>query len=152
MNRSPVVPAAAILVAVVLAACATTSGVSSSRYLSAEDLAQTDHETVYQLLKSHGKVGFTVVSGRELMYIDDRGFMSLTQGSDARGSQGAMRQGRLEALLIVNEQEVGDPVPFLRDMQVSSVKRLQILRPQETSARYGGDGRQGAVVVFTQGE
>jgi len=111
--------------------------------LTAADLAAVRGQfaTVYDFLKAHGRADFTDLGGRshEILTVWGRGRRSLSTDNP------------IGALLYVDEEEVPNPVPLLRQMPMERVERLQILRASETSSRFGGDGRQGAVAIWTRG-
>lgn len=121
-----------------LGGCASgggSGGVLSDTDLTTEELATVQHRTVYDFLRAHSRARFVSVNGNEQLTVYNRGTL--------RGPDGA--------LLIVDEREVrGNVTQVLRQMRLSRVASLKILRPTETSARYGGGGRVGAVVIVTK--
>lgn len=123
-------------------ACATAGGSTlSSTMLNSQDLADVSDqfETVYDFLKAHSRATFSTSGGQthEILTVYGRGTRSLSMAASGG------------ALLYVNDDEVPNAVPFLRGMRMSEVQRLQILRPSEASSRFGGDGRRGAVAIWT---
>lgn len=111
--------------------------------LTTQDLSAVrgQYDTVYDFLKAHGRADFTDLGGRsyEILTVWGRGRMSLSVDNP------------LGALLYVDEEEVPNPVPLLRQMPLDRVERMRILRPSEASSRFGGDGRRGAVAIWTRG-
>lgn len=110
--------------------------------LSAEDMERYSDLTVYEFLRRHTKVSFSSrQGGNEAMYTYSYGgSSSLAQGGDR------------PSVLLVNEQRALNPVQELRAMPLEQVHRLQILKATEYSARYGGSGRRGAVLITTRAE
>lgn len=137
MNRWPLL--GALLLAVGLAAGCASGGSStlSQTSLSADELATMEYQTVYDFLRAHSRVRFQSRGGQE--------FMTVYGG-------GALRMNvQTGAILIVDNQEVRGDVPqTLRQLPLSRVASLRILRATEASTRYGGDGQEGAVVIETK--
>lgn len=127
-----------------LGACASVGGkqVMMSTQLTAADLEPYRDLTVYQFLRRHNRVSFfdRQAAGEVMYTFSYGGASSLTQG------------GMRPAALRVNGQEVLSPVDELRTLSVREVARLEILRPSGYSARYGGEGRRGAVLITLRGE
>ena len=126
------------------AACATTGGsLLSTTDLSRQELqsASDQFQSVYEYLRAHSRVSFVTSGGQtdEIMFVYGRGQRSLSYAAEGG------------AYLYVNNDEVPDPVPILRSTPMSEVETLQILRASETSARFGGAGRRGSVVITTVG-
>lgn len=133
----------AALLAGVTAACVSgSSGVLARTEMTTEDLSAVrgQYNTVYDFLKAHGRADFTDLGGRshEILTVWGRGRRSLRVDNP------------LGALLYVDEEEVPNPVPLLRQMSMDDVARMRILRPSEASSRFGGDGRRGAVAIWTR--
>ena len=161
---------AAIAVAFTGACASGGSSVLSKTTLTAEDLATANYATVYDLLRAHNRARIVSFQGDEYLTVYNRGGNIRSgqvsggdfdptvgpggdPGSGASTISGtAPAEGGGEALLIVNDNEVqGNVTQILQQMDLSQVDELRILRPSETSARYGGDGRVGAVVIVTKG-
>lgn len=139
------VTAVAVLLAAGAAGCVSSGGgVMADTDLTTQDLTSVrgQFNTVYDFLKAHGRADFTDLGGRshEILTVWGRGRRSLSSDN------------ALGALLYVDEEEVPNPVPFLRQMPMERVERLRILRPSETSSRFGGDGRRGSVAIWTTGD
>lgn len=133
----------ALILAGTAGACVATGGTTlSATDLSSRDLAtaREQYETVYDFLKAHSRADFTDLGGRshEILTVWGRGRRSLS------------RDNPIGALLYVDGDEVPNPTPLLRQMRMERVERLQILRPTEASSRFGGDGRRGAVAIWTR--
>lgn len=142
--RRRVVAALAVVLAAGSAGCVSGGGgVLSDTDLTTRDLSTVrgQFNTVYDFLKAHGRADFTDLGGRshEILTVWGRGRRSLSTDSP------------LGALLYVDEEEVPNPVPLLRQMPMERVERLRVLRPSEASSRFGGDGRRGAVAIWTRG-
>lgn len=155
------------------AACASGgSSVLSQTDLTGEQLAEVQYETAYDFLRAHNRARIIARQGDELLTVFSRGgdirsgqvsgrasggsesFGAPATGSQAATIDGAVPEGGLEeALLYVNDNQVrGNVTQILRDIPLSEVASLRILRPSETSARYGGDGRVGAVLIIMKGD
>lgn len=152
----------ALLTAILGAACATGgSAVLSRTELTAEQLAATGYETVYDLLKAHNRARIVTVRGDEFLLVYSRGG-DIRSGVVTVGGGGTEGQAREitgtaaartggEALLFVNDRQVfGNVTRMLQQIPVSRVASLEILRPTQTSARYGGSGFVGSVVIWTR--
>lgn len=161
----------ALFSAAVLGACASGgSGVLTSTDLTAEQLADAQYETVYDFLRAHNHARIITVRGDEFLKVYSRGgdIRSADIGSgdfdpsnrspgsgesaapEVTGTADAPGGG--EALLIIDEKEVtGNVTQILQGISMSDVQSLKILRPSQTSARYGGDGRVGSVVIEMKG-
>lgn len=156
----------ALLGAAFLGACASGgSSVLSSTNLTSEDLATADYETVYDLMRAHNRVRLISIGGDEYLSVYARGGnirsgqvsteeatmgtgMGDTGGGGSQISGTAPGEPFQESLLIMEDREVqGNVTQILRSIPLSQVETLDILRPSETSARYGGDGRVGALVI-----
>lgn len=137
-----VLAAAALLLTGGASACVSGGTALSSPDLGPADLAEVRGRfaTVYDFLKAHSRADFTDLGGRshEILTVWGRGRRSLS------------RDNPIGALLYVDGEEVPNPVPLLRQTSLDRVERLQILRPSETSSRFGGDGRRGAVAIWTE--
>lgn len=134
----------AALIFLGLGACASVGGkqVMMSTELTAADLEPYRDLTVYEFLRRHNRVSFfDRQTAGEVMY-------TFTYGGAGSLSQGGVQP----AALRVNDHEVLSPVDELRAMSMREVARLEILRPTEYSARYGGEGRRGAVLITLRGE
>ncbi|MFB6240791.1 MAG: hypothetical protein ABEJ46_04415, partial [Gemmatimonadota bacterium] len=126
-----------------LAGCASAGGTTlSNTMLDSQDLADVSDqfETVYDFLKAHSQATISTFGGQthEILTVYGRGRRSLTMPMSAG------------ALLYVNDDRVPNAVPYLKDLRMSEVERLLILRPSEASSRFGGDGRRGAVAIWTK--
>lgn len=165
--------AAVVLTAAFGAACASGgSSVLSQTDLTAEQLAEVQYETAYDFLRAHNRARIVSVQGDEILTVYSRGGNirsgRVTAGEPDQGcrgigcggeSQAARIEGAVppeeggEALLYVNDNQVrGNVTQILRDIPMSEVASLRILRPSDTSARYGGDGRVGAVLIVMKGD
>lgn len=160
---------AAIAVAFTGACASGGSSVLSQTTLTADDLATANYASVYDLLRAHNRARIVSFQGDEYLAVYDRGGNVRTgevgttadpdcRGMGCTGSQAprvtgtGTAEGGGEALLIVDDNEVqGNVTQILQQMDLSQVAELRILRPSETSARYGGDGRVGSVVIRTKG-
>jgi hypothetical protein len=162
----------ALIGAAFVGACASGgSSVLSSTSLTAEDLATANYETVYDLMRAHNRVRLISIGGDEYLSVYARGG-NIRSGQVSRGDAGfgqgvgadtesqsagisgtAPGESFQESLLIMEDREVqGNVTQILRSIRLSDVETLDILRPSETSARYGGDGRVGALVITMKGE
>lgn len=159
---------AAIAVAFAGACASGGSSVLSKTTLTADDLATANYGSVYDFLRAHNRARIVSFQGDEYLTVYSRGGnvrSGQVSGGDFDPSGGvgsagsaapqmsgtAPAEGGGEALLIVNDNEVqGNTTQILQQMDLSQVAELRILRPSETSARYGGDGRVGSVVIVTK--
>lgn len=129
-----------LAVGLLVLGCVTGTTLLSATRLTSGDLAGARYGSLYQFLRAHNKAHFwNPAGGQEILTVYGRGATSLTEGR------------RVGARLYVDEEEIPEPVPRLHQLPLSEIERLLILRPAEASARYGGEGRTGAVVVFTKG-
>lgn len=135
--------AAALLVVAGTAGCATSGPSFTDTSLSSTEIRelQDRYSSTYDYLQAHGRVAFAEAgrTGDEVMLVYERGRSSITM------------PGSREGALYVDNQEIPDPIPYLRDLPLSRVESLRILRASEASARHGGDGRTGAVSITTRG-
>lgn len=133
------------LLGVFLAACASGSGGGGSlsgSVLTQEDLAESNQDNLYDLLKNHPSLEFTrdAQSGGEVVVLGNRG-----GGRD-------FLTGAPEPMLLVMDgtrMETGIPT-VLRDLELSSVDRVEILRPGQAGSRYGSGSQNGVLVVETR--
>lgn len=126
-------PRLAVLTALVLVlgACASSgSGVLSETRVTADQLAQTSFETVYDFIRAHSRSNIVSRQGREYITV--------------------YRAGAGPAMVYVDGREVRNPVALLRQMALSRVASIELLRPAEVSSRFGGSGRVGAVAIRTK--
>lgn len=134
---------AIILILAATAGCAS-GGVSftDTTFQGAEvrDLEE-QFSTAFEFLRAHGRVNFAPLGrqGDEVMLVYERGRSSISS------------PGTREGALIVDNRRVPDPIPYLRELRMSQVESIRILRASEASARHGGDGRTGAVSITTRG-
>lgn len=121
-----------------------SSGGSRARILASEiirgeELLDLPEMSVYDLLRQHQLLKFDRISGvGEVVMLQS---VTLT-------SWGAARFQGLEVR--VNERREADGVNTLREMSIDDVTRIEILSRTEASARYGGDGYVGALVITTR--
>ena len=97
--------------------------------------------TAFEFLRAHGRVSFAPLGrqGDDVMLVYERGRSSINS------------PGTREGTLFVDNRRVPDPIPYLRELSMSQVESIRILRASEASARHGGDGRTGAVSITTRG-
>lgn len=174
MRRLPdlLTTAAAVAVAAVGLACAATGGATSSTDLLAQDLAGLQYESLFELLEQHNKVRVATGTGSYALAVRVRtqgemgsgggrgeglnpegGFPEEGGGGGGEASNAtAIGQGNyVAAKLYVDGSEEGNAVTRLREIDLDSIERLQILRPTEASSRLGGSGDFGAVAVTLKG-
>lgn len=135
--------AAALLVVAGASACATSGPSFTDTSLGSAEIRdlQDRYSSTYDFLRAHGRVSFAEAgrTGDEVMLVYERGRTSINMPGSRQGA------------LYVDNQEIPDPIPYLRDLPLSQVESIRILRASEASARHGGDGRTGAVSITTRG-
>lgn len=142
--RRPIASAILPLLALLLAGCASAGGRSGSggsgSVLTQEELAATSQDNLYDVLKNHPSLEMVRASGgREMVVLGDRG-----SGRD-------VLTGAPEPMLLVLDgvrMERGLP-DVLRDLELSAVQRVEILRPGQAGSRYGAGSQHGVLVVET---
>lgn len=113
----------------------------SSSVLTHEDLAASNQNSLYDVLKDHPSL--EIVRGRtgqEVVVLSNRG-----SGRD-------FLTGAPEPMLLVLDgvrMEEGIPA-VLRDLELDSVRRVEILRPAQAGSRYGTGSQHGVLVVETR--
>ncbi|MYA32064.1 MAG: hypothetical protein F4164_07305 [Gemmatimonadales bacterium] len=121
-----------------LSAGGSRARILGSEVIRGEDLLDLPEMSVYDLLRQHQLLKFDRVSGvGEVVMLQS---VTLT-------SWGSSRFQGLEVR--VNERREADGVNTLREMSIDDVSRIEILSRTEASARYGGDGYVGALVITT---
>lgn len=141
MRSSLIVLAAAA--ALVPAACASTGGsssVSSSRDITAEQLAEASHDNLYDYLRDHPRleIAYNRETGEDELRIRGR-------GGDARSLYG----GYAGVLVVVNGTRTPDPLSALRTIQLDEVTRVRILYASEAGAAYGTGSSNGVIEITT---
>lgn len=144
IGTAPWAWAAAVLFLVAgTSSCATAGPSFTDTSLSSAEIRELDerYSSAYDFLQAHGRVTFAESgrTGDEVMLVYERGRGSINM------------PGSREGALYVDNREIPDPIPYLRDLSLTRVETLRILRASETSARHGGDGRTGAVSITTRG-
>lgn len=144
IGTAPWAWAAAVLFLVAgMSSCATAGPSFTDTSLSSAEIRELDerYSSAYDFLQAHGRVIFAESgrTGDEVMLVYERGRGSINM------------PGSREGALYVDNREIPDPIPYLRDLSLTRVETLRILRASETSARHGGDGRTGAVSITTRG-
>ncbi len=144
MRRSPSLAALPLLV-LLLAGCASAAGRGggglSDTVLTQEELAGVSQDNLYDVLKNHPSLEMVRGStGEEVVVLGDRG-----SGRD-------FLTGAPEPMIMVLDgvrMERGIP-DILRDLELSSVQRVEILRPGQAGSRYGMGSQHGVLVVETR--
>ncbi len=109
----------------------------SSELIREADLLHLPEMSVYELLRNHQLLRFDRVTGGEVVLL-----ASATSSTNA---------GRLlPAQFRINERATPDGVSAIRGMSIDEIRRIEILSRGEASARYGGDGWVGAIVITTR--
>lgn len=166
--------AALALLAVGGLACASTGSLSSNRY-SADALAEMQFESTYEFLDAHNDVRVAESASEVPLAVRTRrsgnmespsigpdtasggGPGDLGGGGGNEGASGPPGQrsigasGYTPALLYVDGSEVAGPRSRLREIPLDQIESIQILRPSEASARFGGSGNTGAVAIELKG-
>lgn len=132
------------LFVLLLAGCASAGGRGGTgptgSVMTQEELAATGQDNLYDVLKNHPSLEMVRSStGGEVVVLGDRG-----SGRD-------FFTGAPEPMLLVLDgvrMESGIP-DVLRDLEVSSVRRVEILRPGQAGSRYGMGSQHGVLVVET---
>lgn len=135
--------ALSLLSAFLLAGCASASGggaSTSGTVLTREDLAQSDHDNLYDVLKYHYALEEVRPGGNP--------FLSLSTRSDGVDSSTGER---LPVLLVLDGARMtAGGHDALTDLRPDAVQRVQILRPSEAGVEYGTGRHSGVVVVETR--
>lgn len=122
-----------------LAGGGSRSRILGSEVIRAEDLVDLPEMSVYELLRQHSLLKFDRVSTLGEVIL-------LT--SVTLSSWGSFREQVMEVR--INERREGDGVNAIRELSIDEVSRIEILTRTEASARYGGDGYIGALVITTR--
>jgi hypothetical protein len=122
-----------------LAAGGSRSRILGSEVIRAEDLVDLPEMSVYELLRQHSLLKFDRMSTLGEVIL-------LT--SVTLSSWGSFREQAMEVR--INERREGDGVNAIRELSIDEVSRIEILSRTEASARYGGDGYIGALVITTR--
>ncbi|MXX70202.1 MAG: hypothetical protein F4Y74_14735 [Gemmatimonadales bacterium] len=122
-----------------LAAGGSRSRILGSEVIRAEDLVDLPEMSVYELLRQHSLLKFDRMSTLGEVIL-------LT--SVTLSSWGSFREQAMEVR--INERREGDGVNAIRELSIDDVSRIEILSRTEASARYGGDGYIGALVITTR--
>ena len=130
MLRTTVSALVAVLILGVGGCASSGLSLSSSTY-SADDFAAAQYATLYDFFQSHSRIRVGDLGSATPLYVRDQSQASTGQYAPA--------------MLYIDEQEIGAPVPRLRQIAPSQVQSLEILRPSEASSRYGGHGRTGVI-------
>ena len=110
----------------------------SSEVIRAEDLLHLPEMSVYELLRRHQLLRFDRMS-------------TLGEVILLTSATSSLRAGRLQAVQVrINERREVDGVAAVRDLSIDEISRIEILTRTEASARYGGDGFVGAIVITTR--
>ena len=115
------------------------SRILGSEIIRSEDLLEFPEMTVYELLRQHSLLRFDRRTGGERILLQ-----SVTASN--------WSVSRMQAVVLrVNERREPDAINALREMSIDEVSRIEILSRTQASARYGGDGYVGAIVITTRG-
>ncbi|WP_419163101.1 TonB-dependent receptor [Candidatus Palauibacter sp.] len=107
----------------------------SSEVIRAEDLLHLPEMSVYELLRQHQLLSF---SRRSTV-----GEVILLNSVSS-----SLRSGRFQSMEVrINERREADGVSAIRDLSIDEISRIEILSRTEASARYGGDGFIGAIII-----
>lgn len=110
----------------------------SSEVIRAEDLLHLPEMSVYELLRRHQLLRFDRMS-------------TLGEVILLTSATSSLRAGRLQSVQVrINERREVDGVAAIRDLSIDEISRIEILTRTEASARYGGDGFVGALVITTR--
>ncbi len=141
LRRYAILPLAAL----VLAGCASASGGGgdlSGSVLTQEELAESERDNLYEVLKDHPSLEITrsPTTGQEVVILGTRG-----SGRDfLSGAPEPM-------LLVLDGTRMREGVPdVLRDLELDAVHRVEILRPGQAGSRYGTGSQHGVLVVETR--
>ena len=122
-----------------LAAGGRRSRLLGSEVIRAEDLVDLPEMSVYELLRQHSLLKFDRMSTLGEVIL----LTSVTLSS--------WRSFREQVMEVrINERREGDGVNAIRELSIDDVSRIEILSRTEASARYGGDGYIGALVITTR--
>lgn len=143
MSRPSLRPVALLLVP--LLACASASGGNdrlSGSVLTRQDLTRSTENDLFDVLKNHPdlRVVESPSTGRSILTLG-------TRGSGHSLSAGGARP----MLLVLDGSRIRNgAVALLRDLELSAVERVEILRPAEAGSRYGTGSGSGVLVVETR--
>ena len=122
-----------------LAAGGSRTRILGSQVIRAEDLVDLPEMSVYELLRQHSLLRFDRMSTLGEVIL----LTSVTLSS--------WRSFREQAVEVrIDERREGDGVNAIRELAIDEVSRIEILTRTEASARYGGDGYVGALVITTR--
>lgn len=110
----------------------------SADIIRAEDLVHLPEMSVYELLRQHSRLNF----GR----FSTAGEVILLSGVNTSLNSGSS----LPVEVRINERREADGVSAIRGISIDEIRRIEILSRGEASARYGGDGWNGAIVITTR--
>ena len=111
----------------------------SADVIRAEDLVYLPEMSVYQLLRQHQRIRFDRFTGMGEVILFDHVVST------------SLNNGRFTTVqVLVNDRPQGDGVSVVRGLSIDEVQRIDILSRSEASARYGGDGWIGAIVITTK--
>ncbi|WP_420464200.1 hypothetical protein [Candidatus Palauibacter sp.] len=113
--------------------------VLGSEIIRGEDLLAFPEMTVYELLRQHSLLRFDRRTGGERILLQS---VTASRWSVSRMQSVVVR---------INERREPDAVNALREMSIDEVSRIEILSRTQASARYGGAGYVGAIVITTRG-
>lgn len=146
MRRPPSLAILPLLV-LLLGGCASTAGGGggggglSDSVLTQEELAGIAQDNLYDVLKNHPSLEMVRDrTGQEVVILGNR-----SSGRD-------FLTGAPEPMIMVLDgvrMESGIP-DVLRDLELSSVQRVEILRPGQAGSRYGMGSQHGVLVVETR--
>lgn len=126
--------------ALVLAGCASTGGGSSSGrdVITAAELQASSYQELYGFLRDYPGVRFGPNSQTGEMEVYIRG-----GGARLEGATGG-------ALLVVDGQEMSNPVSVLQNLRVEIVESVRLINASRAASRYGTRAGQGVIEVTTK--
>lgn len=135
--------ATSLLAAFLLAGCASGSGGGgnlSGSVLTREDLADSNRQNLFDVLKNHPSLEVVGSPGRRILSLGTR-----SDGVEPISGR------RLPILLVLDGTRMTSGIPdVLRDLELTSVQRVEILRPAEAGSRYGTGDHSGVLIVKTR--
>lgn len=110
----------------------------SAELIREEDLVHLPEMSVYELLRQHARLRFDRFAAFGEVILLSSVNTSLNSSTN------------LPVQVLINERREGDGVSAMRGMSIDEIKRIEILNRSEASARYGGDGWMGAIILTTR--
>lgn len=123
-------------------ACATSGGNSlpSRSVITGAELMETGYPDVYQALRDHPRLTFTLNSdtGREEVWL---------RGRHANPGVVTVERGML---VVMDGSRRADPIAVLRNLKPQDIATIRILTASEAGGRYGTGAANGVLEILTK--